>query len=117
MTGKQRPLSVTIVAWLYMAVGTIGFFAHLSEFIARRAFHFDAIEIEAVEIVAIVSGVFLLRGRNRARWLALAWIIFHVAISFDVMSKLIVHSLLCAAIAWALFHRKASEYFRVNKIE
>ena len=31
--------------------------------------------------LAIVCGVFLLRGHNWARWLALAWIAFHVVLS------------------------------------
>jgi hypothetical protein len=113
MNANRRPISVSVVAWLYIAAGTIGLTAHLAEFVKRRAFHFDAVEIEAVELVGIVSGLFLLRGRNWARWLAVAWIAFHVVLSFfDPLPKLAVHALFCVLIVWALFHRGASRYFR-----
>ncbi|HLH03287.1 MAG TPA: hypothetical protein VKX25_10985 [Bryobacteraceae bacterium] len=113
MTANPRPLAVTVVAWLYIAVGTIGFIAHLADFVKQHTFGLDALEIEAVETVALVSGIFLLRGRNWARWLAIAWIGFHVVLSlFDPLSKLLIHAVLCALVAWALFHRAASRHFR-----
>ncbi len=90
-------------------MGTIGFVHHFPELMAR---HPDSVGIETTELFAVLCGVFLLQGRNWARWLALAWIAFHVAISFPVMSKVIVHTLFLALIAWGLFQPEATRYFK-----
>ena len=37
MTWNMRPLSVTILAWLYIGVGMIGFVSHFTEIHARNA--------------------------------------------------------------------------------
>jgi hypothetical protein len=103
-----RPWSVVVVSCLYLLVGTLGLVYHFPELMAR---HPDSIGIEASELFAILCGVFMLQGRNWARWLALTWIAFHVIISFPVLQKTIIHALFMALIAWALFQREASHYF------
>jgi hypothetical protein len=64
MTWNMRPLSVTILAWLYIGVGMIGFVSHFTEIHARNAFRYDGIWIEVVEVLAIVCGAFMLRGHT-----------------------------------------------------
>jgi hypothetical protein len=54
-------------------------------------------------MLALTCGVFLLRAKNWARWLAVAWMAFHVAISFPVMSKTAIHLSFLIVIAWVLF--------------
>lgn len=106
MSKDKRPISILIVACLYITVGAIGFVAHFPV-------HRDDIMVELSELAALTAGIFLLRGQNWARWLALAWIVFHVGISyFDGIRPVIIHSLLCVLIAWALFHSEANCYFR-----
>jgi hypothetical protein len=62
----KRPLSVTLVACVYLAVGVIGFVFHFHELLAG---HHDAVGIELTEFVAILCGAFLLRGHTgRAGW-------------------------------------------------
>lgn len=118
MNPKTRPLSVTILAWIYIAIGVIGGISHGFEFLARNAFHSDVIWIELTEAIAILCGVFILRGQNWARWIALAWIAFHVVISaFHAFPELAIHCLFCAVIAWFLFRPAASRYFRATRIE
>jgi len=112
MKWNKPPLSVWIVACMYLAVGVIGFVFHFREL--RQP---DGIWIELTEFLAIVCGAFMLRGHNWARWLAIAWIAFHVAISFPVVREIAVHSLLLAVIAWLLFQPKAARYFRGARIE
>jgi hypothetical protein len=74
--------------------------------------------VEFTEIIALVSGVFLLRGRNWARWLALAWMVFHVIISaFDPLPAVIIHALFCVVIAWILFRADAARYFHGTRSE
>jgi len=105
----RRPLSVTLLACLYIAVGTIGFVSHFPTHGPDR----DTFWIELTEVAAIVSGVFMIRRRNWARWLAAAWIVFHVILSvFDAWSKLAVHLVLCALFVWILFRPAANRWFR-----
>ena len=109
MNSTKRPVTVWVLSCLYIAVGAIGFAYHLRELMALQP---DGVWIELTGLLAILSGVFMLRGRNWARWLALAWMAFHVAISFPVPRQLIIHSLFLAAIAWLLFRPDARRYFR-----
>jgi hypothetical protein len=114
----KRPLSVTILACVYIAVGAIGLIFHAREIQANHLWRFDGIAIEMTEALALVSGVFLLRGREWARWLALAWMAFHVVLSaFHAIPELVVHSGLCALIAWLLFRMPASQYFRDGRTQ
>jgi len=118
MKGNHRPLSVAILAWLYIGVGTVGFVAHLSEFRAGNAFHFDGVWIELTELSAVLCGAFMLRGRNWARWLALAWMAFHVILSgLDAFRGLAIHCLFLVVIAWVLFRPGAARYFRNPSVE
>jgi hypothetical protein len=110
MNATQRPSSVTIVACAYLAVGAVALVYHFRELLSLQR---DSVSIELTEFLAIVSGAFMLRGHNWARWLALAWIVFHVILSvFDSGHGLVVHGLLCAVIAWILFRPEAARYFR-----
>jgi hypothetical protein len=110
MTRSKRPVSILIVACLYLVVGALGFAAHFRELLAGQR---DSILIEITECMAIVCGVFLLPGRNWARWFALGWIAFHVILSaFHSTREMAMHGLICAAIAWLLFRPATNEYFR-----
>ncbi|MBV9759786.1 MAG: hypothetical protein JO340_04395 [Acidobacteriaceae bacterium] len=109
MRRERRPLSVTILAWVYIAVGVIGFGYHAPELLKLEP---DAFAIELTELLALAAGVFLLRGENWARWLTLAWIAFHVALSaFHTIREFAVHCVLAAAIGWVLFGVAAREWF------
>ncbi len=118
MNLNKRPLSVTILGCIYIAVGTIGFVYHFTEFQARHSFQYDAVWVELTEVLAILCGGFILRGQNWARWLALAWMAFHVVLSFfDGFQKLAIHCLFCAVIAFFLFRPEAARYFRGDRVK
>jgi hypothetical protein len=115
MSSSKRPISITILACIYLAVGAIGFVGHFRELLAH---HPDAVAIEITEFIAIVCGVFLLLGHNWARWLAVAWIAFHVVLSaFHSLPEFAIHALFCAAIAWILFRPESVRYFRATRSE
>ncbi|MBZ5591237.1 MAG: hypothetical protein LAP39_03305 [Acidobacteriia bacterium] len=115
MNGNKRPLSVTILGCVYLAVGTIGFAYHFTELLA---FQHDVVWEELVRLLAIICGAFMLRGHNWARWVALAWITCHVILSaFHAFSEFAVHCLFCAVIAWILFRPEAARYFRGARVE
>ena len=118
MNGKQRPLSVTVIGWIYIGVGAIGFVYHLFEQQASGAFRYESVWIEAVRLLAVVCGAFILRGHSWARWVALAWIVFHVVLSaFRALPEFVMHLLFAAVIAWILFRPEAGRYFRSARIE
>ena len=118
MNANKRPLAVTILGCVYIAVGTIGFVYHLSDFHARDALQFDGVWIELIRLLAVLSGAFMLRGYNWARWLSLAWIASHVVLSaFHAFPQFAIHCLFCATIAWLLFRPDAARYFRGKPIE
>ncbi len=110
---NKRPLSVTIIGCLYIVIGAIGFAYHFTEFKAQHPFQDDFVWIELLRLIAIVCGVYMLRGHNWARWLALAWIAYHVVLSaFHTLSELAIHSLFCAILAYFLLRPTAARYFR-----
>ncbi len=115
LPANPRPISITILACVYLAVGILGFGYHFRELLALQH---DSLWIELTEALAIVCGVFMLRGQNWARWLALAWMLFHVIVSaFNSMHQFLMHSLICAVIAWVLLHPTAARYFRSPAIQ
>lgn len=110
---RERPLAVTIVGCVYIVIGAVGFIYHFTEFRARSAFRSEDLWIELVRLLAIVSGAFMLRGHNWARWLAIAWIASHIILSaFHSFSQFAIHCLFCAVIAWLLLRPDAAQYFR-----
>jgi hypothetical protein len=112
VNATKRPVSVSILSCLYIAVGTVGFAYYFPELMAHQD---DSLWIELTELLAIISGVFMLRGHNRARWLALVWMAFHVAVSFPVYRQMAVHSAIFAGIAWVLFRPDVRRYFAIRK--
>lgn len=116
MAGNPRPIAVTLLAGLYIAIGAAGLVAHFHGLTRSDLFRFDGLGIELLELAALVCGIFLLRGQNWARWLALAWISFHVVLSvFNGPGEVAIHALFCAVIAWFLFRGDAARYFRAPR--
>jgi hypothetical protein len=112
---NRRPLSVTIVACVYLATGALGVAFHLADF-KQHPFPYDAVLVEIISLIAVVSGAYLLLGRNWARWLALAWIAFHVVVSaFHSLREFAIHLMFCAVIAYLLFRPPSARYFRHAK--
>jgi hypothetical protein len=112
---NKRPLSVLVIGWLYVAAGAFGFAIHAAEFKPQHPFESDMVWASLVNLAAIVSGIYMLRGSNWARWLAVAWMAFHVILSvFHSWFEVVVHSILFAVIAYFLFRPPAARYFRVR---
>lgn len=113
---NQRPLAVTIIALVYILTGAVGVAYHLIGFKVQRPFQYDIVWVELISLIAILCGGYMLRGRDWARWLAIAWIAFHVVLSaFHTLPELAIHSLFCAILAYFLFRRPATRYFRAGR--
>jgi hypothetical protein len=110
---NKRPHSVTAIGCIYIVAGVIGLVYHGAEFKAQRHFDYDNVWVLLVRLLAILGGVFLLRGRDWARWFLLIWMAYHVILSaFHSVFELITHSLLFAVIAYFLYRPRVSAYFR-----
>lgn len=109
---NKRPLTVTIIGWLLVAVGLAASAFHLNE-LRGNAFHGWNAWIFVVELVVIVSGIFALRGANWARWLAVVWVGAHVVISFlNSWRHGSVHVLILFLLTCFLFRPESNVYFR-----
>ena len=112
----KRPLSVTIIGWLFIVAGAVGLVYHGTEFKIGGPFKYELVMVCLIRLLAIVCGVFMLRGKNWARWGLLIWIAYHVVLSaFHTLSELVMHSLLFVIVAWFLLRPKASAYFRTAR--
>jgi hypothetical protein len=110
---SSRPLSVTLIGGLFIVAGVLqlGFFFYQLNF--HRPLHYDDALVGLVRLLAVVCGVFLLRGNNWARWLAIAWLVFHVGVSaFGSARDVVVHGLLFGVIAYFLLRSEANQFFR-----
>lgn len=109
----NRPLSVTLIALLYIVAGIAGLAYHASDWKSLRPFHQDIFWIALVRVLAIVCGAYMLRGQNWARWLALLWMALHVALSaFNPWPELAMHVAIFAVISFFLLRSTSSQYFR-----
>ncbi|MGH9450425.1 MAG: hypothetical protein ACRD11_07760 [Terriglobia bacterium] len=109
MNANKRPVTVLIIACLYIAVGVLAFGYHFREL---QTLQKDSVWVEGTELVALACGVFLLRGQNWARWVAVAWIALHMIVSaLNAFHGIVVHSALFVLIVWLLFRPEAGRYF------
>ena len=105
----KRPWEVTFLGGLFIAVGSLAIGYHATHGTMDRWMPV----ILLLEIVAIIGGIFLILGRNWARWVLLAWVAFHVAASaLNSISTALAHAVLLAAVAYSLLRPPASLYFR-----
>lgn len=109
---RKAPISVIVIACLYLVVGAAGLAGDFSHFAPPRRFSYDAF-IPVVHLLAITCAVFMLRADNWARWFAVVWIAFHVVVgALDSWYAMAIHALLCAVIVYILFRPAANRYFR-----
>jgi hypothetical protein len=110
---NKRPLPVLVIGWLFIAVGVVALAYHATEFKPDRPLQPDLLWICTVRLLAIVGGLFLLRGQNWARWLLTAWMAYHIILSaFHSVSELVMHIVLFGLIGYFLLRRGTSNYFR-----
>jgi hypothetical protein len=106
-----RPLSVTLVGWLFVVTGCVVLAACLA-----RAGESDAADVGFAALsgaLALAGGVFALRGRGFARWLLVAWMAGHVVLGFlHTVERGGVHVVFLAVLVLALFNARATAFFR-----
>jgi len=115
---NNRPASITIIGYLFIAVGAVALTYHLlpqhiDEADSGHPIPYALVWICLVRTLAIVSGAFILRGFNRARWLLVIWMAYHIVLSaLHSLSEVAVHTMLFGMIVWFLFRPPAAAFFR-----
>lgn len=111
---KSRPLSVTIISWIFIVTGGVGLTYHLlPQHIGEQHSAYELLWVSLVRLAAVLSGIFMLRGHNWARWLLVAWIAYHVVLSaFHTIAEVAIHGLLFGIVTFFLFRPRVSPYFR-----
>ena len=103
----QRPRSITIISWLFIVFGAIALVSGLVT--TDLASHWY---IHLSRFLQIVAGVFMLYGRNWARWLLVVWMAFHIVVgALHSVLFLLMHVAIFSVILFFLFRRQASAYF------
>lgn len=109
MSALKRPYEVTAAGWLFIVIGVLNTAWHLW----KGALDLWMVAILCLTVSAMVAGVFLLRGARWARWLALAWVAFHVVVSaLNSVSAALPHAVLLLVIGYVLLGPPTSEYYR-----
>ena len=109
---KSPPLPVLIVAVALMLAGVVGFFYHLKDFSDPGEKLYMVVLVELLRILAIVSGILLLRANNSGRWLSIGWVLLHVVISvFNSMAQTITHIVVLVIVSVLLYLPVSSSYF------
>ena len=124
---NKRPYPITSIGWLFIAFGSISLVAgllsladatpveNLSEF--KPGYLIELGIVWIARIVAVLCGIFMLKGFNWSRWLLVVWLGYHIILSFlHTPLELLMHSLLSATVIYFLFRPSASDYFRESMI-
>ena len=112
----RRPIpSLIVVAVLFLAIGVLDVVrgvAPLFQSASHAHLAGDDVLVLAIGVVALIGGIFLLRGRNWARWLLAGWMLLHVVISVGQPYELAAHVVIFGFLTFLLFRSRATEYFR-----
>lgn len=103
MRTPPRSRLITIIGWVFIAVGVAGSARALWDIAGGGAMGELGIMVLS-GIVAILGGALLLRGSTWGRWVLAAWMAFHIAISaLHDLVELAVHVVLFGAVLFFLF--------------
>ena len=110
---KNCPLPVIIVSILFILAGCAGFAYHVKELFELNSNLNETIWILLLRILAVVCGLLLLFKINWARWVAIAWLVYHVILSaFNSTSEMIAHIVFLILVSGLLFLPVSSAYFQ-----
>jgi hypothetical protein len=120
-----RPRAITVIAWVFVVVGAAGVLADLWPLVTPDAgkqlaqlkadFIAEVAPAWSLRLAAVVGGVWLLRGRNWARWLLVGWMALHVGISaLHSWQQVVMHTVIFALITYVLFRSASAAYFQAS---
>lgn len=123
----QRPLSVSVVAWIILILSVLG----IISFISMRQHIIENMQLTNVPIhiyyigvitrfIDLICALFMLRGANWSRLLYLAWGIVIFIYSIVVLQGVYLWQILFAVVFFVIFNiflfsRSANAYFGEGK--
>jgi hypothetical protein len=116
ITMKIPPIPVVIVAVLFIIAGCAGLIYHANEYFGQPGFKPEIILAIVIRVLAIVCGWLLIKRVDWARWLALAWLVYHVILSlFHSSAETITHLLFLIGVTILLFLPTSTRFFKSKK--
>ncbi|MEO8623505.1 MAG: hypothetical protein ABI625_20680 [bacterium] len=112
--GGKPIRSVMAVGVIFLAIGALDIYRGVAPLLASgTASHLasDDLLVLAIGITALIGAVFVLRGRNWARWLLAGWMVLHVVISAGEPPALGMHLVIFGFMVFLLFRPGASSSF------
>jgi hypothetical protein len=112
-TPKKRPVYIVVIGVVFITLGLLDIWRGAIPLTSRPA-HLagDDLTVLSIGIAALLGGIFVLKGRDWARWLLAIWIALHVALSIRDPYVLLAHLAIFGLILVGLFHPAAAIYFR-----
>src|SRR5688572_30261125 len=112
---KKRPVPVIIVSIVFILAGCVGFIYHFNELFEANGKLYESILVLLIRVLAVVCGFLLFQGINWARWLAIAWLLYHVLLSaFHSTSEMITHIVFVIIVSLLLYLPASNEYFKIK---
>ncbi|QHT70864.1 hypothetical protein GXP67_31560 [Rhodocytophaga rosea] len=110
---KKLPIPILVVSILFILAGSIGFTYHVKEFYQPDVQVSQLLWVLFLRILAIVCGSFLLLRMSQARWLAIAWLVYHVYIgALNSTSQMIAHIIVLVIVTILLFLPISTAFFQ-----
>lgn len=106
------------VSVLFILTGSIGVIYHILEIPEPDFSLADLMWVFAIRLLAIACGLLLWNGIRWARWLAVAWLAYHVALgAFHSISGVITHLGLLVLVCMLLYWPSSNVFFteKVNQ--
>lgn len=112
----NRPVPIVIVSILFILTGILGIATHTNDFNKPDVRLVELLWTLLVRILAVVCGILLLYKIKWARWLAIAWLVYHIVIgAFNSTSEVIAHTVILVIVCVLLFLPISVDYFKQNK--
>ena len=116
----KRRLSVTILAWVFIAVGSLGLATGLIQLLTitsrgsvssvHRHYLTESGFILLSGLIAAIGGAGLLHGFRWARWLCILWMAFHLVLSiWHSPVEVIFHVLMLMGMIYLLFWNRRKQ--------
>ena len=112
----KRPIVVILVSVLFIAIGIANSFKAVWPLFGGNITSHELMDSGLVflsAVLALVGGIFMLRGAGWARWFVLIWMALHVVLSiFHEPVEIAIHSAVLLILMLLLLRGRAAAYFR-----
>ena len=119
----KRPITVTLLSIVFILIGVANTYKAIRPFFGSTSAHITGHEVMdssfvfVSAILALVGGIFMLRGANWGRWLVLIWMALHVVLSiFHNPVELAIHSLVLVLLVALLLFGSGGRFFRTRTV-